>query len=70
LYIDSFADSAFSDNIFACFERGTSSLSSELSKKKSVKLKEMECKRKEEDNYDMDSMSSSSVKSLDGLFEG
>jgi hypothetical protein len=32
--IDSFADSALSDNIFALFERGTSSSSSELDKAK------------------------------------
>jgi hypothetical protein len=34
LGIDSFADSAFSDNIFALFERGSSSSSSELNKMK------------------------------------
>jgi hypothetical protein len=32
--IDSFADSALSDNILALFERGTSSSSSELDKEK------------------------------------
>jgi hypothetical protein len=72
LGIDSLADSAFSDSIFALFKRGISSSSLELNKIKvsEAKKKRNASKKKQEDNYDMDSMSCSSAKSLDGLFEG
>jgi hypothetical protein len=68
--IDSFAYSAFPDNILALFERGTSSSSSELDKSRyefqpnRKNLSTSKKKRLKGKTYNIDSKSSSSAKSL------